>query len=1249
MKNHPLVISAFLCAFVIFYPAFSQPSLMGTMSGSDTIRIMDYNILNYPGSTSSARNPYFRTVVHSAKPDVIVTLENLSQSGVTEFLNSVLNYYQAGLYSTITFTDGPDTDPHIFYKSSKVTFLSASYFLMADGLRNIGRYQIKVNSSGDTLFLYAIHLKASSGSSNEAIRLTEATALRDTLNKLPAGTKFMVMGDYNFYSSTESAFIKFTESQTDNDGRLKDPINQVGSWHDNATYALYHTQSPRIADYGDGGATGGMDDRFDFILTSYLSLDSNTIVSSYRAYGNDGNHMNDSLSNLPNTAVPDSVAFAVTHASDHIPVICDFKFGTSSIGSFSLSSPSSGATNQSIAGSLSWSTSSGATGYDVYLGTVNPPTAKVSSNQAGTSYSYSGLSYSTTYYWKVVAKNSIDSTTATGSPRSFTTIVAPPAAFSMTSPSNAAINQPISGVLSWATSTNATGYDVYLGTTNPPTSKVSANQSGTTYNYSGISNNTVYYWKIVGRNVNDTIVATGAPWSFTTIQASPAAFTLLSPSNGATNQTISGTLNWNASTNATGYDVYLGTVNPPTTKVSSNQAGASYNYNGLSYASTYYWKVVAKNAVDSVTATGSPWSFSTNVAPPVAFSMTSPANGATGQSVSGTLTWLASVGATSYDVYIGVTTPPTTKVNVGTATSYNYSGLSYNTIYYWKVVAKNSADSIAATGSPWSFTTIMASPSAFSMTSPANGATDQPVSGTLTWATSANATGYDVYLGSTNPPTTKISSNQVDTTYSYTDLSHSEVYYWNVVAKNDVDSVVAAGASWSFTTAVDPPGGFTLLSPVNSSTGQPLTGTLRWTTSLHASVYDVYLGMSNPPSTKLDSNLTDTIYYYSNLTPDSTYYWSVVAKNISGNISASGAPWNFTIVSLPHAPSSVLIANRSVSSLEIHWIDNATNESGYRVYRSDNEAGPFMQVDGDLPSNATAFKDSVLGVNQRYYYHIVPFNEFGEGQFATIIVVTLAEVPGEPLLTDVLSRTLTIAITPNANPASTQFAIAIIHATTTEYIQADGTVGTDPTWRTYSQWGGVNGQSVTGLNACQTYTIGVRARNLDSLETSDGSAVIASMLCNETSLSVSEGWNLISVPVQVDDNRKSTLFPTAQSSAFTYHGNYTVAESLELGSGYWLKFNAGEEITLFGDYCTTDTISLVAGWNIIGSISTPIDTRTISTDPPDIIISNFYSYTNGYVISDTIYPAKGYWVKSNSTGKLILSSAPILGKKQPMP
>jgi uncharacterized repeat protein (TIGR01451 family) len=83
--------------------------------------------------------------------------------------------------------------------------------------------------------------------------------------------------------------------------------------------------------------------------------------------------------------------------------------------------------------------------------------------------------------------------------------------------------------------------------------------------------------------------------------------------------------------------------------------------------------------------------------------LVSPANQATGLAISVVLSWGASAGATSYDVYIGTSTTPTFVATV-TGTSYSVSLVGGKT-YYWQVVAKNSGGSNPS--AIWSFTTLL--------------------------------------------------------------------------------------------------------------------------------------------------------------------------------------------------------------------------------------------------------------------------------------------------------------------------------------------------------------------------------------------------------------------------------------------------------------------------------------------------------------------------------------------------------------
>ncbi|MBI5475683.1 MAG: hypothetical protein HY964_02990 [Ignavibacteriales bacterium] len=137
-------------------------------------------------------------------------------------------------------------------------------------------------------------------------------------------------------------------------------------------------------------------------------------------------------------------------------------------------------------------------------------------------------------------------------------------------------------------------------------------------------------------------------------------------------------------------------------------------------------------------------------------------------------------------------------------------------------------------------------------------------------------------------------------------------------------------------------------------------------------------------------------------------------------------------------------------------------------------------------------------------------------------------------------------------------------------------------------------------------------------------------------VTVHEGWNLISLPLNVPDFRTTTLFPTAISKAFGFEGGYIMKDTLEAGTGYWLKFAQNEQITIVGSLQQEYAGSLHAGWNMIGSFNEKIAADNLESDFCGIVTSNYYGYDSGsgYVKADTLEPCKGYWVKANKQGRL---------------
>ncbi|MBI3189387.1 MAG: T9SS type A sorting domain-containing protein [Ignavibacteriales bacterium] len=139
-----------------------------------------------------------------------------------------------------------------------------------------------------------------------------------------------------------------------------------------------------------------------------------------------------------------------------------------------------------------------------------------------------------------------------------------------------------------------------------------------------------------------------------------------------------------------------------------------------------------------------------------------------------------------------------------------------------------------------------------------------------------------------------------------------------------------------------------------------------------------------------------------------------------------------------------------------------------------------------------------------------------------------------------------------------------------------------------------------------------------------------------TVLSISDKWNMVSVPRVVTNYAKTSVFPTATTDAFGFSnaGGYAATATLANGPGYWLKFSGDQSVQVNGTSILSDDFTVEAGWNMVGSISTNVLTNTITSTPGGIVTSQFFEYDNGYSVASVIAPGQAYWVKSSSAGTL---------------
>lgn len=310
--------------------------------GQDTIKVMSYNLLNYGNYTSycntsnnnvSIKNEYLKTIIDYTLPDILGVVEMApDDTYIDGFRNNVLNQNGRNYYTKTPKSNysGSSIINMLYYDNRK---LSLTYWTsLATNYRDINLYNFYfINDAladGDTVYLTCIvmHLKAGNTDTDASDRTVMVQTLMNFLNNSNKNTNYLVMGDFNLYTSAEGAYQLLTNHSNANI-RFYDFINKYGDWSDNAYFAPYHSQSTHTTT--DCFSGGGLDDRFDFILGNINTITGakgfKYITDSYTTLGQDGQHFNKGLLDSPtNTTVPLDVLEALYGSSDHLPIISKF-------------------------------------------------------------------------------------------------------------------------------------------------------------------------------------------------------------------------------------------------------------------------------------------------------------------------------------------------------------------------------------------------------------------------------------------------------------------------------------------------------------------------------------------------------------------------------------------------------------------------------------------------------------------------------------------------------------------------------------------------------------------------------------------------------------------------------------------------------------------------------------------------------------------------------------------------------------
>ena len=311
-------------------------------SASAQVRVMHFNIAGYQGDDAAMKGVLaamhaddkmgwaqpvdiflFNEVTTSALPKILAAVNAVAPVGTT---------YAQGTYTSASGETSASGAQAMFYRADTLTEVTSGHADIFTGASRYGdRWLMQIKGYTSTLskfYVYGMHLKASSGSANAALRDTGMQAIRANADALGVGIPCIYTGDFNFYSNAEAAYGSLIAA---GNGQGVDPYGN-GNWT-GSTNAWKQTQAPMVVGY-NGMVGGGLNDRFDFIVPSLGAADGKGIsamTSTMRVPGNDGAHYNIDINAGNNTYYSPDItrsnilADNLGMASDHIAQLMEFQ------------------------------------------------------------------------------------------------------------------------------------------------------------------------------------------------------------------------------------------------------------------------------------------------------------------------------------------------------------------------------------------------------------------------------------------------------------------------------------------------------------------------------------------------------------------------------------------------------------------------------------------------------------------------------------------------------------------------------------------------------------------------------------------------------------------------------------------------------------------------------------------------------------------------------------------------------------
>lgn len=336
------------------------------------------------------------------------------------------------------------------------------------------------------------------------------------------------------------------------------------------------------------------------------------------------------------------------------------------------------------------------------------------------------------------------------------------------------------------------------------------------------------------------------------------------------------------------------------------------------------------------------------------------------------------------------------------ATSFDDSGLAAATKYYYRVQATGSPNSSTysniGNATTQSATTSGAPAAPTNLT--ARGSTSVANAIDLSWSDNANnETGYKIERSTDGRTFYPLAGTGPNGTFNRnTGLTSGRVYYYRVYAVNESGSSAYSNVVSATTTSTGGTG-----NPTPPAAPSGLAASATGTSSIHLSWAD---NASDETGYRIERS-TDganfafvtnaaanaTTFDDSGLAAGNKYYYRVQAIGSPSNSDYSNIASTTTqsagTSGVPAAPTNltVKISTSVANAIDLSWIDNATNETGYKIERSTDGVN-FYALAGGGP-NTTFNRNTGVAPGKRYYYRVYAINASGNSPYSNVASLVL--------------------------------------------------------------------------------------------------------------------------------------------------------------------------------------------------------------------------------------------------------------------